>query len=209
MKKITLIISVLFFSFTLRAQHPLTPVLKSYFRTHPFEIRFSSFITSLQSDPWFKMETFDKRTDTSFFYISGTYLNFNPFGFKAKEVRFTIAEDQYSHTDSLKTLDTIMNIQIMGITDAGSSNLEVVKKEYSKFQKKFSSLFWKNNYSKNEKNNELIWEITNYFLYPYSISPVTVAWGNVTDSGEYIFIITLRCKIEGNLALFVLPPEGM
>lgn len=190
-------------------QTPLQNILKTYFRTHPLDIRFSSFITSLQEDPWFTTESFDRRTDTTFFYLSGTYINFNPFRYKAKEVRFIIAEDQYTHSDSLKTLDTIIYIQLMGITDTMPLNLPLVKKEYTSFQKKYSSGFWKETYNKNEKDNKLIWEMTNYFIYPYSISPITVAWGHNQETSEYIFTITIRCKLKQNMVEFIVPPDGL
>lgn len=209
MKILLLSILILLFSDTLIAQSPLTPILKTYFRTQPFDIRFSSFITSLQEDPWFTTASFDRRTDTSFFYLSGTYKNFNPFRFNVKEVRLTIAEDQYIHSDSLKTLDTIIYIQLMGITDTMPLNLPLVKKEYTSFQRKYSSGFWRDSYNKNEKDNKLIWELTNYFVYPFSISPITVAWGRIPETAEYIFTITIRCKVKQNMADFILPPDGL
>ena len=188
---------------------PMQNILKTFFRTHPFDIRFSSFITSLQEDPWFTTESLDRRTDTSFFFMSGTYKNFNPFRFKAKEVRLTIAEDQYIHSDSLKTLDTIIYIQLMGITDTMPANQPMVKKEFTRFQKIYSSAFWKDSYNKNEKDNKLIWELTNYFIYPFSISPITVAWGRIPETAEYVFTITIRCKVKQNMADFILPPDGL
>jgi hypothetical protein len=141
--------------------------------------------------------------------MSGTYKNFNPFRFPAKEVRITLAVDHFIHTDSLQTLDTIMNIQIMGITDSVLSNEKLVLKEYAGFQKKYSKIFWKNNSSKSEKGNKLKWEMTNFFLYPYSISPVSIAWGRIEETREFIFTITIRCKVIHNVAEFVLPQDGL
>ena len=98
-------------------------------------MKFSSFIASLQKDPWFTIETYDRRTDTSFFYLTGTYKNFNPFRYPPKELRLVLAEEEIIHTDSLKTHDTIMNLQLLGITDSGNVNSKLVEKEFNRFHK--------------------------------------------------------------------------
>jgi hypothetical protein len=192
-----------------QAQNPLQKVLKSYFRSHPFDTRFSSFITSLQKDPWFTIEEYSRRTDTSFFYLTGTYKNFNPFRYQAKEVRLIIAEVEFIHADSLKTLDTIINIQLMKITDTGIADKTAVSKEFSRFHKNHFSGFWKNNYDNFKSKGEMIAEVYHYFIYPFSIPPVTVAWGSIPASKEYTFTITLRCKVKQNIADLIMPPDGL
>jgi hypothetical protein len=207
MKKIFLGLYVLFCACTTGAQNPLEPVLKNYFRTHPLNMRFSSFITSLQQDPWFTVEEYSRRTDTSFFYLTGIYKNFNPFHYPAKEVRLIVSETEFIHTDSLKTLDTIIIIQLMGITDSSFSNQSFVKTEFSRFQKKYSAGFWNSNYNKMERGNTIIAEVNNYFIFPFSISPVAAAWGKITETGTYTFTITLRLKVKENIADLIVSPE--
>ncbi len=209
MKTLLTSILFLFFFVALKAQNPLDPILKSYFRTHPFDIRFSSFINSLQGDPWFTTELFERRNDSAFFYFTGTYKNFNPFKFNAKEVRLIIAEDQFVHTDSLKTLDTLIIIQIIGVMDSSAAGLSSVKDEYNRFRKKYSSKFWKTSTDNYEKDNKLIWELTNFFVFPFSITPLTVAWGPQSSTQDYVFTITIRIKVKENMAGFIIPPEGL
>ena len=67
-----------------------------------------------------QLKTYDRRTDSNFFFITGTYKNFNPFRYAPKELRLVVAEEEIIHADSLKTHDTIINLQIMGVTDTGS-----------------------------------------------------------------------------------------
>src|SRR4030095_14127691 len=92
MKKILFPFFILIVS-TSYSQHPLQSILKTYFRTHPFDMRFSNFIASLQQDPWFTIESYSRRTDTSFFFITGTYKNFNPFHYPPKELRLIFVEE--------------------------------------------------------------------------------------------------------------------
>jgi hypothetical protein len=190
----------------IQAQNPLLHVLKSYFRSHPFDNRFSSFIISLQNDTWFTIEVYNRRTDTSFFYLTGTYKNFNPFRYETKEVRLIIAEEPFTHADSLKTLDTIINIQLMGITDTGIAKRQAVSKEFSRFHKNQSAGFWKNTYNSFQSKGEVTAELYNYFIYPFSISPVTIAWGEIPGTGQFIFTITIRCKVKQNIADLILLP---
>src|SRR6186713_32779 len=112
------------------SQNPIQPILKNYFRSHPFDMKFSSFIATLQQDPWFTIETYSRRTDTAFFYLTGTYKNFNPFHYPPKELRLVLAEEEIIHTDSLKTHDTIMNLQLLGISDTGAVNSKLVEREF-------------------------------------------------------------------------------
>jgi len=207
MKK-TIILFFVFIPLLINAQSPLEPVLKSYFRTHPFDTRFSSFIISLQQDPWFTIKDYNRRTDSTFFFLSGTYKNFNPFHFQPKEVKLIVAEQEFVHSDSLQTLDTIINIQLLGIADTNILSQPLIAKEYSRFFRKYSPGFWKSTYEKGEQGNKIASEVSNLFVFPFLISPITVAWGHMPVTKEYVFTITLRCKVKQNIADLILTPDG-
>ena len=206
MKRILFPLFILIFG-TGYSQNPIQSTLKNYFRSHPFDIKFSSFITSLQQDPWFTIETYGRRTDTSFFFITGTYKNFNPFRFVPKELRLIVAEEEIVHTDSLKTLDTIMNLQLLAISDSGEVNSKIVEKEFKRFhnnqENRFSSST-SNSYK--EKDGSLTTRSYNYFVSPFSIAPVTIAWGILPESKQNALIITIRFKVKENSAMYVVSP---
>ena len=203
---------ILFFLFIVivnsaSSQNPIQSVLKTYFRTHPFDMKFSSFITSLQQDPWFSIETYSRRTDTTFFFLSGTYKNFNPFHYPSKELKLVLAEEEIIHTDSSKTHDTIMNLQLLGKADSGAVNSKLVEKEFKRFHKNQADRFSSNTYDTfEEKNGRITAEIYNYFVFPYSIAPVTIAWGILPDTNQYAFTITIRFKVKENVATYILTP---
>jgi len=189
------------------SQNPLQSLLKTYFRTHPFDMRFSSFIASLQQDPWFTIETYSRRTDTAFFYLTGTYKNFNPFHYPPKELRLVLAEEEIIHTDSLKTHDTIMNLQLLGISDTGAANSKLVEREFKRFHKNQTDRFSSNTYDTfEEKNGRITAEIYNYFVFPFSIAPITIAWGILPDTNQYAFTITIRFKVKENIATYIVSP---
>ena len=189
------------------SQNPIQSVLKNYFRTHPFEMKFSSFITSLQQDPWFTIETYSRRTDTSFFFITGTYKNFNPFRFVPKELRLIVAEEEIVHNDSLKTHDTIMNLQLLAISDSGETNSKLVEKEFKRFHNSQADRFTSNtSNSYKEKDGSLTTKAYNYFVSSFSIAPVTIAWGILPGSNQYALIITIRFKVKENSAVYIISP---
>lgn len=206
MKKILLFVFILVVS-TGYSQNPLQTVLKTYFRSQPFDVKFSTFIMSLQKDPWFTTETYERRSDTSFFFLTGTYKNFNPFRFTPKELRLVVAEEEIIHSDSLHTHDTIINLQLMGVTDTGFANRKIVEKEFTRFNNNQSGSFSSKIYTGYDDKGKLTSEIYSYFLFPFSIAPVTIAWGLVPGSKEYTFTITIRFKVRQNAADLILAPN--
>jgi hypothetical protein len=192
------------------SQNPIQSVLKNYFRTHPFDLKFSSFIASLQQDPWFTIETYSRRTDTSFFFLTGTYKNFNPFHFPPKELRLIVAEEEIIHMDSLKTTDTIMNLQLLAISDSGAINSKLVEKEFKRFHNSKADRFSSNTSSSfKEKDGSLTIKVYNYFVSPYLIAPVTIAWGILPGSNQYAFTITIRFKVKENAAIYIISPNEL
>jgi len=191
-------------------QNPLQSILKTYFRTHPFDMRFSSFIATLQQDPWFTIETYGRRTDTSFFYITGTYKNFKPFHYSPKELRLILAEEEIIHRDSSKTHDTIMNLQLLGIIDSSAVSSDLAEKEFKRFHKNQGPRFSNNtSNSFKEKDGSLTTKVYNYFVSPFAIAPVTIAWGILPDTNQYAFTITIRFKVRENIATYIVSPDEL
>jgi hypothetical protein len=206
MKKILFIFCILI-AYNSFSQVQLKYVVKKYFRIHPLEMRFSSFILSLHKDPWFTIDVEDRRTDSTFFYLSGIYKNYNPFQYTPKELRLVLAEMEIIHDDSLKTHDTIMNLQLMGITDSMVAGKKMVEKEFKRFHNNHADRFSSNTYnSYKSKDGTIIAEIYNFFVSPFSIAPVTIAWGILPESNQYSFTITLRFKVKENIAIYIISP---
>lgn len=209
MKQIFILTLFLSAGIILSAQGPIQPVLKTYFRTHPFDIRFSTFIKSLQQDPWFTIETYNRRTDSTFFFLSGIYKNINPYKYVPSEVRLILAEEQFMHPDSLHTLDTVINLQLMGITDSTAAGRNAVMKEFKRFNNSKGSGFSNQVYAKFENDGRLTSEIYDYYIYPFRVSPATAAWGMLDETHEYTFTITIRFKVRENSADLILSPSEL
>lgn len=188
------------------SQNPLQPMLKAYFRIHPFDMKFSTFILNLQKDPWFTIDEYSRRTDSTFFFLSGTYKNFNPFRYDPEQIKLMVVEQELIHTDSLHTHDTIVNIQLMAYTDTSSVNKNAAAKEFKHFHNTQTKNFYSTTYKNFDRNGATYMEMENYFVYPFSIPPVTVAWGPLIETHQNVFTITIRFKVNENLANYIAAP---
>jgi hypothetical protein len=193
-------------SFQTYSQDAIQVISKNYFRAHPFDSKFSTFILNLQRDPWFTTKEFNRRTDSTFFYLTGDYKNFNPFRFTPKELKLIVAEEQMAYADSLHTLDTIINLQLIGITDTNPASSKLVEKEFKRFHQSQSKRFDDFIHKTLGGSQTITGEMSSYFISPYSIAPVTVAWGMMPITKEYGFVITVRFKVTQNQAVYITQP---
>lgn len=204
MKKffVSLLIVIAFKSYS---QDAIQTISKNYFRANPFDSKFSTFILNLHRDPWLTINEYYRRTDSTFFYLSGTYKNFNPFHFIPTELKLIVAEEEIIYTDSLRTHDTIMNLQLIGIMDTLADS-KLVEKEFRRFHQSQSKRFDDFIHKTLGGPNTITGEINNYFVSPFSISPVTIAWGLMPGTKQYSFAITVRFKIMENQANYITQP---
>ena len=187
-------------------QDAIQKISKDYFRVHPFDSKFSTFILNLQRDPWFSVKEFNRRTDSTFFYLTGDYKNFNPFRFTPKELKLIVAEQEVTYSDSLQTLDTIINLQLIGIIDTNVTSSKLVEKEFKRFHQSQSKRFDDVMHKTLGGPQMITGEINNYFISPFLISPVTIAWGPLPETKEYSFAITVRFKVSQNQAFYITQP---
>ena len=102
-------------------QKAIIQVAKNYFRSNPFDRKFSQFLNHLMNDPAIGNKKILKRTDTSFFYLSGDYSNHNPFFYLATRTKVVVAESEVIINDSLSLTDTIITYQLAGYTRGGQT----------------------------------------------------------------------------------------
>src|SRR6185503_5233746 len=205
MRKIFIALLVMTF-FKGQAQDQIQSISKAYFRTHPFDSKFSNFILNLQRDPWFKIEEYNRRTDSTFFFLKGVYQNFNPFRFQPKQLTLVVAEEEIIYSDSLKTHDTIINLQLTGMIDSSIAIDKTVQKEFKRFHQAYSNRFDDFSGRTLKWEEKTTGEIYSYFISPLSISPVTIAWGILPEADQYSFSIIIRFKVSGNQAVYIVQP---
>lgn len=179
------------------AQEGLFQFSKIYFRSNPFAGNFSGFLHHLLNDPSLLEKETQKRTDTSLFYFSGLYKNYNPFFFKPVKVQILLQEAAVNYGDSLTT-DTIFIYQLVAYADGTEKGEQEVKREFEKIHRVFNKKFYNSNYE-DLKNGESSGGIHNYFVAHSTLAPATTIWTKLND--EFVLNITLRFKTSENRAV--------
>jgi hypothetical protein len=208
MRTFLLLLSLVLFSFCCSAQEVLLQVAKNYFRSNPFDREFSRFLHHLMNDPALQISTVSKRTDSSFFYLRGSYTRHNPFFFKAKRTEIVIAEQEVILNDSLPLTDTLILYQLAGYSEEGSEGVKDVKEEFDRFDRKYLKKFYRSDLNQLKKGNEITGVIRNYFLRFSYIAPLSAAWQEIPNKKENVFVITLRFKVSGNGAVLPVSPDS-
>ena len=200
MKKICFIFLLSILFKTSYSQNSLVKAVKLYYRVNPFDRKFSAMLTTVLSDTGFVKMDMKKRTDSNFFFLSGYYKRFNPFDFKATRTELRLAENEIFVADTGKLTDTIIIYQLLGVAGTGEDNKEKVRKEFEKFDKRFSYDFSHDDYKQAMSEGRLSAALRNYYVEGRKIPVMTVAWGKMPGEEYYVFSVTLRLKIIENFA---------
>ena len=108
--------------------------------------------------------------------------------------------------DSLSTVDTILFYQLVGYSH-GAAGTEAVKKEYSRFDRKYGKNFYSED-SELKKGDDVIGVTRNYFLLTSTLlSPLSISWAKLDDD-KNVFTITFRIKLAENMATLPQLPNG-
>ena len=189
-------------------QSSFDKVVKSYYRVNPYDRKFSAALSNILSDTGFVKMDLLKRTDSTFFFLSGYYKRFNPFDFKPTRTELRLAETEIVYNDSLHTIDTIVIYQVLGIAENGEEGKTIVQKEFARFHRRLVRDFWRHEYKEGKSTSqEITAGIYNYFFYGYQVPPLSIAWGKMPGENRYTFTISLRIKVKENFASQPKSPE--
>src|SRR5258708_4213214 len=119
----------------------LLQMVKDYFRSDPYKKEFSWFLDHLVNDPTLTNKTITKRTDSGFFFFKGDFKNHSPYSFKADRTEIRLTETDFYPDDSSTVKDTILVYQLLGYSYDGTTGMEAVKKEFSKFNRRYGKHF--------------------------------------------------------------------
>ena len=181
------------------SQEGLLQFTKSYFRSDPFIGEFSSFLKHLMNDPLLKDKKTWTRTDTSLFYFSGVFNNYNPFFFKPKRVEVVLVEAPVQYSESMPA-DTILVYQLLAYAEGSHKGEQEVKKEFEKIHRQFNKKFYDSNFQELLIGSEIKGGVHNYFIGSTTIAPISVAWGKLKEN-EFVLNLMLRIKTKENIAV--------
>jgi hypothetical protein len=174
-------------------------VVKTYFRSNPYQVHFSTFLNHLMRDPTLSNKTIKKRTDTSFFFLEGEYNTHNPYTFKADKVEIRLVEGTVNLVDSISAPDTLLGYELLGYS-YGEKGVQAVKEEFERFQRKYGHYFSESEVSELKREGEVVGLVRNYFTSLASFSPLAISWIRLNDY-QNVFTVTFRMKVLDNLAI--------
>ena len=185
----------------------LQTVAAPYFKTVPFNKSFSQFLQELINDPDLQQKEVSRRTDSTFFFAGGTYKRFNPFLYRPTTVKITVAEAEFSESDSSSYRDTVVYYQLIVTADSTSQGEQFVKKEYQRLLRKHDKKFTYSAYPLYKDKPAGKGDVAICFMDLFAVSPLTVAWGREEGSRNFAFSISFRMKVQENRATMVTLPQ--
>jgi hypothetical protein len=184
-------------------QSVVKKITHDYFRSDPFETSFSSFLTHLLNDPGLTDKTMKKKTDSSLFYFSGTYSEFNPFFFKPKKTKVVLTELPIKISAS--KMDTVYQYQLFAYADESKNTSKDLKKEFDKIFKRYKGSFYKTSLTENPDSAKINSATYNFFEPMYSLAPFALTWAGPDASKEICLILTIRMNTKDNKAVLPVP----
>lgn len=204
----------------LQAQDPVLKELNSrsvaavqsitgtYFKTLPYQKPFSRFLQELLADSDLQDKVVNQRTDSTFFYFSGTYKRFNSFIYRPTTLKLIVAESEFAPSDTSSYKDTVVYCQLLVTADTTERGRDFVKKEYSRLLRKSTPEFYHSSYALGSQSNAHSGELSHCFIQPFAVAPLTIAWARNKDTREYTLSISLAMKVKANEAgMITLPQE--
>jgi len=206
MKKFYLLLLVLSIS-TAHAQKVYN-IAQTYYRINPFNKEFSSFLIRLMDDPLLTNKTINKKTDSTLFFLEGTYTSHSPFFFKATRTKIILAEREHI-TDSTGKVNNIFLYQLVGYAPPGKEGVNDIQSEFDKFCNRYKKGPDGVNIRELKLQDKKTGEIRDYLLSSLIFSPLTIAWSTSKNNEENIFAITVRFTVVENRAYLPIPADGL
>lgn len=189
-------IALMVISCSFGQRDPLMTFTKKHFRSNPFERSFGDFVAHVVNDPQLTNKKTIYKTDSTLFVFTGTYSDFNPFGFKPQRVDVALVEQNVVMYEGRPQGDTIMLYILIAYGDTARKGLADVKKEYNRLNRRNSRMFME---AKEEDLGvaNMTGAISNYFVNYAQMSPLSIEWiaGLVQQP---ILRVTLRIRSRGN-----------
>jgi hypothetical protein len=199
----------LFVAFITHSQQSCFKVAQHYYRSNPFEKPFSTFVNHLLNDPTLKNTTQSKKTDTTLYFLTGTYSTHSPFFFKSTHSKITLAErEEIMKSDTTVYVQPVFNYQLICYAAPGENGKKDVQEEFEKFCKKYKKGFSKTTSKNIDDGNGKSGEIRDFSIIYLTYPVLTAAWVSSADLKENFFAITLTFRVSDNMAYLPVPAYG-
>jgi hypothetical protein len=199
---------LLLFSLHAHSQEMLLKVTENYYRSLPFHKPFNKFIEHLLNDPTFIRDTVAKKTDTTLYYLRGSYRSHNPFFFKGIRTDIILAEKEEMEYDSATEVRSVFHYQIVGYAPPGEEGIKDVQQEFEKACRRYKKGFTGSNDREIKTGNTKRGKVRDYVFRHLTYPALTISWLTSENGQNNVFAITVRFMVYRNNALLPIPPDG-
>lgn len=199
---------ILLSSLQTHSQEILRKVSDEYYRSSPFNKEFHRFIEHILNDPAFIKDTVHRKTDTTLYYMRGSYRGHNPYFFKAIRTDIILAERLEPFLDSANTFHTVFYYQLVGYAPPGEEGINDVKREFEKACRRYKKGFTGNNDRELTSGNQKKGEVRDYMYRHAFYPPLTISWLTSESGANNVFAITIRFMMYDNRALLPVLSQG-
>lgn len=184
---------LLIFCTRVTAQDNFLKAVKNYYRVDPFAGSFSAFVKALTTDTALHNKVILKQTDSTGFYVKGSYDIFNPYSINANKVEMIFYENETQKYNG--KIVKYYVYQLLTYFPDTEVNRNIIKKDYARLVKMIRSDFHIVE-KKSLKGYQQVedGEISSLTYNQNIIKPAIVSWQTLSNSKQLVlaFIINIR-----------------
>lgn len=172
--------------------------LEHYFRILPYNKNFDRWIDEFKKDSSCKIDTtiFRSPKDSLYFYLSGSFKNFQPYNLPSKQSQFVIKI--YNRPGKDEKLDTLGRFGVFAyISDSSILGRDEVKKEYNRLYKEFRHFYVREIKNRKRVKKEVQEEVTNFYLSQHDFYPsLVLSWGKNPKNHLYGIVLFMEFQFK-------------
>ena len=196
-------LTIILFCFSLgsyaQEKDGLSQTLEYYFKHLPYEKKFGNWLSLIEKDSTFYIDTNSPEISVDSFtiLIKGSFRNFQPFSLSSPKCYFSITTTKLSKPD--KSLDTILFFNVTTYLDTTALSKKFINREYKRINKEFRNLY-SNKIEKTLKSSKgRRYPITSYYEKYATYPSLIIALGNFYGLYNYGIRLTLRMRLTNAL----------
>ena len=167
---------LILYSQTEKQKIKLLEITQQYFRTNAADQYISQTIEDFKK-AGFVTDTLISKTDSSLFYYRGYSTSFNPFRIPASKVEIQFRENKIQISGEKTARDTVLILQILGITDSTDENKNRIMEELRRISKDFISVFPFFNHGRSAKKAKRPYEFFDFKIFSAPYPTIILGFG--------------------------------
>lgn len=202
MKEIILLVLAFNVHACASSQEQFVKLVKEFYRVNPLEGKFSTFIYTLSEDPDLQDKQLIRKTDTSNFFLRGTYKIFNPFGTNANKVEMVFTEQQVEEVvKNIQSLQTVYTYQMLAYFDDTEANRKLIVKDYNQLKRRLRGEMKSRITNLNGLQQVEAGEIADYYYADSYVYPITLSWQTLSKSKKLALTLITKFEVMQNRAV--------